>query len=42
MYDNPWADFENKCAEADKMLNIGKIISDEFGLVEFDLTKRPK
>jgi len=42
MYDNPWADFENKCAEADKMSNIGKIIFDEFGLAEFDLTKRPK
>ena len=42
MYDNPWADFENRCAEADKMLNVGKIIFDEFGLVEFDLTKRQK
>jgi hypothetical protein len=34
-YDNPAEKFENRCPEADKILNIARIISDEYGASGF-------
>jgi hypothetical protein len=39
MYENPWLETDTSCPEADRMLEIGGIIAEEFGLNEFKLQK---